>query len=147
MIPHQVNTLRILGSIVVLMTLLMTAGCSMSRTINTTGGVIELPGKGPTRHFLIIGFGVVSCKAPEAETAVMVTDHTSLGVYAGDQPGLKLGVGYQQSTVTIVPNGLQADDVRIEVTRKPFLGLKILPHSAVLNELDKAKTLDTDGRR
>jgi hypothetical protein len=125
-------TIRILSTVIISVILLMTVSCASTRSITTTGGVVEIPGKEPTRHFLVFGFGIISLKPPEAETAVMAIDQTVLGLYAGNIPMPNFGVGYQQKTTTIVPDGLKADDIRIEVLRKPFEGLEIRPMSALL---------------
>jgi len=118
------------------MLLLTMPGCTASGPIRTCGGVVELSGQGSVRHFLIIGLGLVSVKLPDDETAVMACDQTTLGLYAGDLPGIRMGIGYQHSTTAIVPDGLKADDVRIEVIRKPFGAIEIRPLSGVLKTTD-----------
>lgn len=64
----------------------------------------------------------------------MVTDAQALGINVSDQPGLKFGVGYSSSTVLTVPDGTRAEDVRMEVSRRPFGSLKITTHSAKLKD-------------
>lgn len=113
-------------------------GCSSlsngKKSESTTGPVITVKGKEGTKHFIIIGFGIVRVKCPEKETAALVTDTQALGISVSDQPGLKFGLGYSSCTVTTVPDGMRADDVRIEVTRKPIGALKVTTHSAKLND-------------
>ncbi len=96
------------------------------------GAVIPVKGREGTKHFIIIGFGIVRVNRPEGETAALVTDTQALGINVSDQPGLKIGVGYSSCTVTTVPDSTGADDIRVEVTRKPVGALKITTHSAKL---------------
>jgi len=98
------------------------------------GSVLTIKGKEGTKHFIIIGFGIVRVNRPEGETAAVVTDAQALGIHVSDQPGLKFGVGYSSSTVLTVPDGTRADDVRMEVSRHPFGPLKITTDSAKLKE-------------
>lgn len=98
------------------------------------GAVIPVKGKEGTKHFIIIGFGIVRVNRPEGKTAALITDSQALGINVSDQPGLKLGIGYSSCTVTTVPDGMCADDVRMEVTRKPIGSLKITTHSAKLRD-------------
>lgn len=82
----------------------------------STGGCIPIPGKGGVTHHIVIGFGVVSVREGEKD-AVVATHVNALGVAISDRPGMKLGVGYTESTVVSVNQG--AEDVRIEVSRVP----------------------------
>ncbi len=105
--------------------------------ISSIGSVIPIEGKEGTKHFIIIGFGIVSVKRLEGETAAIATNSQALGINVSDQPGLKLGVGYSSSTVLTVPDGTRADDVRMEVSKRPFGLLKIVTHSAKLRDSSK----------
>lgn len=78
-------------------------------------GCIAIPGKGGTKHYVIVGFGIVSVN--ESEEAVTATQAHSLGISISDRPGLKLGIGYTSSTVVTVAPG--AEDVRVEVSKRP----------------------------
>lgn len=135
-LPKRIATCLVTG-ICVAALFLVISGCASSPPICTAGGVVALSGQGPVRHFLVIGFGLVSVKLPDEQTAVMACDQTSLGLYAGDLPGIRMGIGYQQSTTTIVPDGLKADDVRIEVVRKPLGTIEIRPLSGILKKPDE----------
>lgn len=113
-------------------------GCS---TINDgrdgesrVGPVLAIKGKEGTKHFIIIGFGIIRVNKLEGETAAIVTDSQALGINVSDQPGLKFGVGYSSSTVLTVPDATRAEDVRMEVSKRPFGSLKITTHSANLKD-------------
>ena len=105
------------------------------------GSVLTIKGKEGTKHFIIIGFGIVRVNRPEGETAAVVTDSQALGINMSHQPGLKLGVGYSSSTVLTVPDGTRADDIRMEVSKRPFGSLRIITHSA------KLKDFSTEGEK
>lgn len=98
------------------------------------GPVLTIKGKEGTKHFIIIGFGIIRVNKLEGETAAMVTDSQALGINVSDQPGLKFGVGYSSSTVLTVPDATRAEDVRMEVSKRPFGSLKITTHSANLKD-------------
>lgn len=115
-----------------------TYGCSsMNNSKNREskiGPVLSIDGKDGTRHFIIIGFGIVRVNGSKGETAAMVVDSRALGINVSDQPGMKFGAGYSSSTVLTVPDGTRADDVRMEVIRRPFGSLKIITDSAKLKD-------------
>lgn len=96
--------------------------------------VIPFDGKEETKHFLILGFGVVSVNYPQKETAVLATSTQAVGVNVSNQPGLKFGAGYSSSTVLTVPDGTRAEDVRIELEKHPLGLLKVTTHSAKLKD-------------
>ncbi len=132
--------LRRLQIYILIFGIVLQCGCSSltkagKDDTSKAGIVIPIEGKEGTKHFIIIGFGIVSVSYPEGETAVMATNSQVLGINVSNQPGLKLGAGYSSSTVLTVPDGTRADDVRIEVTKRPFGLLKIITHSAKLKEL------------
>lgn len=83
----------------------------------TACACITIPGRDGVDYHLIVGLGVVRTKASD-DGSVVATDARSLGVVVSDRPGLKLGVGYSSSTVVSVPDG--AEDVRVEVSRRPW---------------------------
>jgi hypothetical protein len=110
--------------------------------ISGDGIVIPIEGKEGTKHYVIIGFGIVTVKKTEGETAAIATNSQALGINLSDQPGLKLGVGYSSSTVLTVPDGALADDVRLEVSKRPFGLLKVTTHSAKLKDSQLRKGED-----
>jgi hypothetical protein len=89
-------------------------------------GCICIPGKGGTRHYVIVGFGIVSVN--ESEDAITATQTQALGVSISDRPGLKLGIGYASSTVVTVAPG--AEDVRVEISKRPGAPLIVDTQSA-----------------
>ena len=94
-----------------------------------SSGCIQIPGKGGTKHYVIIGFGIVSVN--ESDEAVVATQTQALGVSVSDRPGLKLGIGYASSTVVTVAPGAQ--DVRVEVSKIPGGPLVVDTQSAQFN--------------
>jgi len=119
--------------------IILQCGCSSifnSRKddISRVGSVIPIEGKEGTQHFIIFGFGIVTVKKSEGETAAIATNTQALGINVSDQPGLKLGFGYSSSTVLTVPDGALADDVQMEVSKRPFGLLKVITHSAKLKD-------------
>jgi len=80
-------------------------------------GCITIHDKDGVTYTLIVGFGMVRTK-DASDGAVVATDTRSFGLVVSDQPAVKLGVGYASSTVVTVPVG--AENVCIEVSRKPF---------------------------
>lgn len=125
--------------IIILILINFMCGCSSINNDRNgeskVGPVLTIKGKEGTKHFIIIGFGIVRVNRSEGETAAVVTDSQALGVNVSDQPGLKFGVGYSSSTVLTVPDSTRADDVRMEVSRRPFGSLSITTHSAKLKDI------------
>lgn len=105
--------------------------------ISSIGSVIPIKGKEGTQHFIILGFGIVTVKKSEGETAVIATNTQALGINVSDQPGLKLGVGYSSSTVLTVPDAIRADDVRMEVSKHPLGTLKIKTYNSKLKDFSR----------
>ena len=104
----------------------------------SSGCVGSIPGKGGATHHLIIGLGICSANTESNEAAV-VTDVMALGLSISDRPGLKFGLGYSSSTVVTVNAG--AEDVRLEVSKRPGGPLVIDSERAVL----KQATMKGDG--
>lgn len=98
-----------------------------SSRISTVGAAVPLQ-KEERRSFLILGFGIVTVEQPDEENLVTVVDQSSLGLYAGNQPGLKLGLGFQSSAVTSVPILEPEEGVVFEVTKKPFEQVEVVVH-------------------
>lgn len=105
-------------------------------------GCIAIPGKGGTKHYLIIGFGVVSVN--ESDDAVMATQTQALGVSISDRPGLKLGIGYASSTVVSVAPG--AKDVRVEVSQRPGGPLVVDTQRAKFNQFQSGVKGESHGQ-
>ena len=87
-----------------------------------SGCVVSVPGDGKRSSHVIIGFGVVRVARPENEP-VIATDTAALGLSISDRPGLKMGLGYSSSTVVTVADG--AEDVRLEVSKRPWKPLTV----------------------
>jgi hypothetical protein len=101
-------------------------------TILLASCTISVPGEGSTTHHLIIGIGVVSIDEPK-EKALLTTDVQALGISVSDRPGLKLGIGYSSATVVSVAEN--AEDVRVEVSKKAGGSLIVDTQSAILRKL------------
>ncbi len=69
-----------------------------------------------TRHYLIIGLGLVSVKEAN-EQAIEATRIHTLGLSITDRPGLKFGLGYSSSETVMVMDG--AENVVVEVSSLP----------------------------
>lgn len=94
-------------------------------------GCFPVKGKDGTTRHVVLGLGVISVKqAPNR--AMVVTDSHVLGMHVSDQPGLKMGMGWSQSTVTEVADG--AEDVRAEVRKSPGAPLVVEVQSATLKK-------------
>jgi hypothetical protein len=108
-------------------------------------GCISIPGKNGTKHYLIVGLGIVSVNDSQIP-AVIATDAHTLGISISDQPGLKLAVGYSSSTVVSIPD--EADDVRVEVSKIPGSPIVIDVPSARLmkNRVPRGETEDEKHR-
>jgi hypothetical protein len=89
-----------------------------------TSGCSGIPIRsGDTVHYLIVGIGVVSMPDPQQATDVRVSRMQALGLSVTDQPGLRFGLGYASGTAVAVP--ANAQDVRIEVSQRPFGPLRV----------------------
>ena len=73
---------------------------------------------GTTRHYVIVGFGVVSVPTEPAASAVHVSKIQAFGLTVADQPGLRLAIGYASGVVTAIPPDVA--DMRLEVSDRPF---------------------------
>lgn len=111
----------------------------MSAIVLLAGGVLmtscAIPVKrGEVTHHVILGFGIVS-NYKGTNYPVAVNRVQSVGVHVSDQPGLKVGIGAASSVGVMVATN--AEDVRIEVTAKPFSLLKV---DAISVKTTKPKT-------
>ena len=68
----------------------------------------------------MIGIGIVTVSDTNKTDHVFVADQTSLGIYAGNTPGMIFGAGYQSSVVTAISDIEDTGDVLVEVTREAF---------------------------
>lgn len=59
------------------------------------------------RHF-VIGVGIVRTPAPEVGSNILAVNSKALGIVVSDQPGLKLGLGYSDSSVVSIPSNVDA---------------------------------------
>lgn len=75
------------------------------------------------RHYVIVGFGVVTVPRSDPEQSVAVHRLHSLGLSVSDHPGLKLGLGYVSGLVTSVPGHL--DHALVEVSQRPFGPIRV----------------------
>lgn len=78
---------------------------------------------GGTRHYLIIGFGVVSVPRSQPDQSVSVHKMQAVGLSLSDQPGLKLSIGYASGLVTVIPDHL--DGAVVEVSQRPFGPIRV----------------------
>jgi hypothetical protein len=88
--------------------LALAAGCS------TTG-------KDGTRHYIVIGFGLVSVNTTNLASAEVYKMQV-LGISASDMPGVRLNMGYASSLVVLVPANNSAI---LEISDGPFSPLKL----------------------
>lgn len=77
--------------------------------------------KDGTRHYVVIGFGVVSAPVTNSPHAQVVKSQ-AIGLILSDQPGIKVGVGYSSSTVVQVATN---QNMLIEVSDLPGQPLKV----------------------
>jgi hypothetical protein len=73
---------------------------------------------GATRHYVIVGFGVVSVPQPPSASTVHVSKVQAFGLTVADQPGLRLALGYASGMVAAIPPDV--DDVRVEISDRPL---------------------------
>jgi hypothetical protein len=73
---------------------------------------------GATRHYVIVGFGVVSIPKQPTTSSVHVSKVQAFGLTVADQPGLSVALGYASGMVAAIPPDV--DDVRLEVSDRPF---------------------------
>jgi hypothetical protein len=78
---------------------------------------------GETTHYVIVGIGVVSIPSAAEQTDVRVSRMHVLGLSLVDQPGLRFALGYASGTAVAVP--ADAEDVRVEVSQRPFGELRV----------------------
>jgi len=105
---------------------------------------ILIPGRDGTKHYLVIGTGLVSVYEPP-ESSIVITDVTALGISISDQPGLKFGVGYSSSFAVTVPDN--AEDVRAEITRKFCGPIVVNIPSATLRNYSSQGEVKKDGEK
>lgn len=106
MIPKRaLLTSRLLTALVIIIAV---SGCA---------GIEYRDGKG-TIHHLIIGVGIVSIPKPENKTGAFVSKTEVIGVHASNQPTLKLGIGYSESSFIAVPES--TENIVVEVFQKPL---------------------------
>jgi hypothetical protein len=74
-----------------------------------------------TRHYVIVGFGVVSVPATNAPNT-QVTKSQAIGLILSDQPGTKVGIGYSSSTVVQIATN---QNILVEVSDHPAQPLKV----------------------
>lgn len=96
------------------------------------GCVASIPGSGRTTHHLVIGLGVCSVNSGPNEAAI-VTDVQAVGLSISDRPGLKFALGYSSGTVVTVSSG--AEDVRMEISRRPGGPLIVESERTVLKQI------------
>ncbi len=77
---------------------LLLAGCQTRDGVSTAGAVVPQS----RERYLIIGFGVVTVRAPDAARARVVRER-GVGVSLATQPTLRAGVGYVDYRITSVP--------------------------------------------
>ena len=94
-----------------------------------------------TTHHIVIGFGVVSVHEPDNK-AVVTTKTEAIGLSISDQAGLKFGLGYSSGTVVTVADG--AEDVRVEVSQRPWHPFIVDTQSAILRHITKVRGKDHD---
>jgi uncharacterized protein YebE (UPF0316 family) len=92
---------------------------------------LKIKGENGETHYLILGLGVVTTN-DNKENAIIATDSHSLGLIISNRPGVKLGLGYSESTVVTVQPG--AKDVRAEISKKPGGPLIVDVPSAIMNK-------------
>jgi hypothetical protein len=73
-------------------------------------------GKDGTKHYLVLGLGVVSVNNTNPVGAT-VCKMQVLGIGVSDMPGVRFGVGYANSVVVAVP---PTNHVLLEVSDGPF---------------------------
>jgi hypothetical protein len=115
-------------------------GCALAVASTLAGCVARVPGHEGETHHVIVGFGVVTTRE-SARAGVVATRAHSLGLSVTDRPGLKLGMGWASSTVVSVADG--AEDVRVEVSRRPG-GPLIVEAPSVRLGADRMERQDED---
>ncbi len=93
-------------------------------------GCLYLPSKSGTGRVLVVGIGLVSIH-DRTNSALVATSTQVLGLEVSNRPGLKFGLGYASGVVTTVSDG--AEDVRAEVSHRPFGPLHLRVDRAVLS--------------
>ena len=78
-------------------------------------------GRDGTRHYLIIGLGVVSVNTTNSAGA-QVYKMQALGLGASDMPGVRIHAGYASSLVVVVP---PTNSTLLEISDGPFSPLKV----------------------
>lgn len=82
----------------------------------------ETKGGDGTRHYLILGAGLVSVNDQKSDAAVAVRTH-SLGIAVSDIPGMRLAAGYASSKYVAVADGRK--DLIIEIEDRPHGDLTV----------------------
>jgi len=106
--PHTPRAKRFRRGLVLL-------GCS-ALSLSLSGCAFETKGSDGSRHYLIIGAGLVSVNDQKSNAAVAVRTH-SLGIALSDIPGMHMVAGYGSSKYVSVNDG--SKDLIIEVADRP----------------------------
>ncbi len=91
---------------------------------------LKIKGGNGETYYLILGLGLVTTNDTQ-KNALVATDSHSLGLIVSNRPGVKLALGYSESTVVTVAPG--AKDVRAEISKKPGGPLIVEIPSAIMN--------------
>src|SRR5262245_41162632 len=82
-----------------------TAWLPVITSMAISGCALPLPGADGTRHYIVVGIGVVSVPKPQPEVAVTAVKVQALGIVATAAPSARLVIGYIQShQVEAAPN-------------------------------------------
>jgi hypothetical protein len=112
---------NVLAFVAAIVTFMLLSGC-----------IVSVSGEGGSSHHVIIGFGIVSVNE-DPDKAVVATDVYALGLSLSDRPGLKVGLGYSSGTVvSVAPD---AEDVRVEISKKPWGPLIVDTQKAILKQV------------
>jgi hypothetical protein len=102
--------------------------------LSTSGCAIPVQGAEGTRHYVVIGIGVVSVPSPPPETAVTAVKIQALGVVATSTPTARLIIGYTKGyQVEAAPH---AQSVLLELSDSFAGPLKIRTEQIRTEKLD-----------
>jgi hypothetical protein len=114
---------------------------ALAATSALSGCAIPVKDKDGTAHHIVIGFGIVSVHEPK-DKAIVTTKTEAIGLSISDQAGLKFGLGYSSGTVVTVADG--AEDVRVEVSQRPWYPFIVDTQSAILRHITDMRGKDHD---